>query len=92
MFCHSTCKPMFLHAKRGQSKADTKGMVLQGKKPIFFYFGIFCCCFGPTFGLLGHQVRICKITHPLHAGYIEHSCRLSYQLRIKARESKPTKT
>lgn len=68
MFCHSTCKPMFLHAKRGQSKADTKGMVLQGKKLHFFLLWNFLLLFWPNFGLLGHQVRICKITHPLHAG------------------------
>ena len=37
MFCYSTCKPTFLHAKRGQSKADTKGMVLQEKSCIFFF-------------------------------------------------------
>lgn len=36
----------------GQSKADTKGMVLQGKKLHFFLLWNFLLLFWPNFGLL----------------------------------------
>lgn len=63
-----------------------KGWFAGKKAPFFLLWNFCCCCFWPNFGLLGHQVGICKITHPLRLGDIEHSCHLSYQLRIKARK------